>query len=427
MTFNSDLQASSTLHEPETTGSRQQLVGWAAFVWGLATCMPVGLGYAAMGLLLLGICIQWSWPERWQRFRAHAVFWPAVIWMTWCVLIWATQPRYAETSSNMVHAARIALTLMLGLSLRLHEVRLALWGMGLSVLWAVALIAINQATALPTNNWWEAVILYQGNKSIGIALQIGLFAACAVVLGISMVRKWQALAAVVVMICLAAIVTGLPSRTSLLVAFGGAMLALTHRWRDQWSKLGVGLVAVTAVLTIALAFAPGFKARFAKGVQEVQLAHTEGRADMSWAVRYHMYKTTWEMTADKPLLGWGMGAWNDQWKARTAPHLHKFNMPHNDFLWMSSQAGILGALTLAAWLLMLLVVAWRKRGLGGQLAVIAAITLILALSVNSALRDAKIGLSLLFTAACLIRLAGVDAVLWLPERVQKLLRPSNNH
>ena len=57
-----------------------------------------------------------------------------------------------------------------------------------------------------------------------------------------------------------------------------------------------------------------------------------------------------------------------------------------------------GALTLIVIMLMALWLAWRRDDLAGRLAFVATLIMFIATSVNSALRDAQIGLTLLWVA-----------------------------
>ena len=99
--------------------------------------------------------------------------------------------------------------------------------------------------------------------------------------------------------------------------------------------------------------------------------------------------------------------------------LANYNMPHNDFLWMGAQAGFPGALVLLAILLTGLWQGWRRPDLAGRLGFIAMIAMTIATSVNSAMRDAQIGLGMLWVTFVYLRLAHEPGAPWddlLPAR-----------
>ena len=98
-------------------------------------------------------------------------------------------------------------------------------------------------------------------------------------------------------------------------------------------------------------------------------------------------------------------------------------MPHNDYLWMGSQAGVTGLLTLLVIMLAGVWVCWRRADLTGRIGFVAMLTMLIAASLNSAMRDAQIGLSLLWIAFLFLRMVQEDASPWrdvLPPRLSGL-------
>jgi len=72
---------------------------------------------------------------------------------------------------------------------------------------------------------------------------------------------------------------------------------------------------------------------------------------------------------------------------------------------MGSQGGVPGLLSLLAIMLAGVWVAWRRDDLTGRIAFVAMLTMLVAASLNSAMRDAQIGLSLLWIVFLCLRLA----------------------
>lgn len=85
---------------------------------------------------------------------------------------------------------------------------------------------------------------------------------------------------------------------------------------------------------------PQLQRKVETGVQEIEEAQAGAVFKGSWAIRYYMYRDTGRMIADRPLTGWGIGGWTDQWHKRGPALLADSNMPHNDFLWVGSQGGL---------------------------------------------------------------------------------------
>ena len=72
---------------------------------------------------------------------------------------------------------------------------------------------------------------------------------------------------------------------------------------------------------------------------------------------------------------------------------------------MGSQAGLPGSLSLLAIILVGVWQAWKRPDLTGRIAFAAMLILLLATGVNSALRDAQIGLAILWVAMLAFRRA----------------------
>jgi O-antigen ligase len=144
-------------------------------------------------------------------------------------------------------------------------------------------------------------------------------------------------------------------------------------------------------------------------------------------VRYYMYRDTARMIIDRPWSGWGIGGWTEQWHLRGPKLLADYNMPHNDFLWMGSQAGVPGSLCLLAIVLTAIWLAWRRDDVAGRYAFVATLILLVATSLNSALRDAQIGLSILWVSMVYLRLAQAPGDSWrglVPQRLAAVpIRP----
>ena len=64
--------------------------------------------------------------------------------------------------------------------------------------------------------------------------------------------------------------------------------------------------------------------------------------------RFKVWKGTWQMAAENPALGVGAGNWKihmaDYYKMSENEDFKNWRRPHNDFLWVFSEKGILGAL-----------------------------------------------------------------------------------
>lgn len=391
------------------------MVRYAAAFWGLTVFMPVGVTWAAAFMLLLALLAAPDRRERAARLRASPLWWPLAAYVVWTLVVLALRPHYPETPSNLVHGLRIALTFAMALALTRGE---ALWGLRGFVAVALANIAYIGLFYLLLMRWgiWlpmpdviRGVIMLVGNKSISNALLFTMLGAAAAAIGLAQVvrhRPYRALAAFGVTAATAAIITlNLPSRTSLLALLLVLPAICLHQWRRQWRALALALALGGSLLAVVAWQAPWVEQKIAAGVREIEAAQGGAVSEGSWVVRYHMYTETARMIAERPLAGWGIGAWNSEWRRRGPPLLAEYNMPHNDYLWMGSQAGLPGMLALLAIILAGVWQAWKRPDLTGRVAFAVLLILLLATAANSALRDAQIGLAILWVAMLALRRA----------------------
>ena len=389
--------------------------------WGLTVFMPVGVPYLAALLLLAALLAAGGWRERVQRLRSNPVWWPVVAYVVWTLVVLALEPQYPQTPSNLAHGLRIAATVLMALALTREEAIWAVRGFLLMALFNIVLIAMFWvAVALkmyfPILEVWRGVIFLIGNKSISNALLFTILGATAAVFGLQALsehRPLRALPAFAVTLAVIVIITfSLPSRTSLLALLLVIPAACVHQWRGRLKVLALVLIAGGAIVAVGLWNSPAVQQKFELGVKELEQAQAGAVSEGSWVVRYYMYRDTGRMILDRPFTGWGIGGWTEQWHLRGPKLLADYNMPHNDFLWMGSQAGIPGALTLLAIMLTGVWVAWRRDDLYGRYAFAAQLIALIATNANSALRDAQIGLSLLWVSTVYLRLAQEPGDSW---------------
>lgn len=375
--------------------------------WGLVVFMPVGVTYLSAILLLLALLIAGGVHERIARLRANPLWWPVMAYVAWTLVVLATQPHYPQTLSNLAHGLRIAVTILMALALTRVEAVWALRGFVLTAFVNMALIAMYHTVDLPILEPWGAVLVVLGNKSISNALLFTILGASAAIYGIAQLtqrRLWRAVLAFATALAALAIITlSLPSRTSQLALLLALSVACLHQWRGRLKVL-LPALALGALVVVGILQTPAVQQRFELGLSEIAIAQTGTVSEGSWVVRYYMYRDTALMIIDKPLTGWGIGGWTAQWHSRGPELLASYNMPHNDFLWMGAQAGLPGVLSLLAILLTSVWTAWRRPDMAGSLALAAAIVTLVATGLNSALRDAQIGLSLLWVAMLYLRL-----------------------
>ncbi len=384
----------------------------ASFMWGFTCFLPVGMVYLSALILLLAISLHRGSSlivanSRWQLIRGHVVFWPVCVFLIWSLLIFLIQPHYAETPSNLFHILRIAVTIAIVLSLRRNEALAGIWGWIAGALATLLIVYVNILFPLPHILGISDLLVMKGNKSIGIAVMLAIFACSTVMYAVSpsigRVYRWGVLGMVAV---IPVLIWMLPSRTSLLLIMISLSLGLMHRLRKKPSVLFLAAIALFAFGWSAYQV-PDIQKRFSVGLQEIQhsieASATAGDdvTQSSWGMRHLLYTKTTDMVLERPLIGWGIGSWNDEWKKRTPASVHAANMPHNDFLWIGAQAGLPGSVSLLAIIVALFWSVLRLQSPAATASFVATAGLFVAMTFNSALRDAQIGMSVLFVVLVL--------------------------
>ncbi len=399
---------------------KKNWVAICAFFWGGAVFLPVGMNYLGF-LLVFGAMmltgVFGDLPEghlraRFQKLRSHPIWWPLVAYLGWMLIVLIARPHYPQTGINLFHGVRIALTLALAICLTPYEAKWGLRGVLVSMGLALITIAVKLALHLPDVGFMNSVAQHTGNKSIAAAALMAMISAASIVIAMDFrgVVRWLAAPLFVAVVLIVSFVN--PSRISLIILLLMFLVACVHRWRRR-----IGPIAIAVVLAAGVAFAvvgtsDAVHNKFEKGLSEAQAAVNGRVSQDSWGVRVIMYRLTSQMMLERPIAGWGIGAWNTLWIERTPEILHDFNMPHNDFLWMGSQSGIPGALSLVAVLVACAIPGWRRKDLTGRLALMALAGLVTVDFFNSALRDAALALPLQWVLGMLLAITASRESIW---------------
>ncbi|BEP58099.1 hypothetical protein GmRootV118_53430 [Variovorax sp. V118] len=388
---------------------RSHIVRPAAMFWGLVVFMPVGVTYLSAIVLLLALLVGGGLRERYARLRANPLWWPVVAYVAWTFIVLAVRPHYPETPSNLFHGLRIAFTFLMAMALTREEALWALRGFLLIAALNIVLIVLHYSLGFPVPGALRGVVMEVGNKSISNALLFSIVAASAAVYGLSQItghRPLRALAAFALVLGLGAVVAlPLTSRTSVLALLLVIPVVCLHQWKNHLKALSAALILGAVVIGASLYQLPQLQQKVETGIEELEKAQTGAVFHGSWIIRYYMYRDTGAMIADQPVVGWGIGGWTDQWHKRGPALFADSNMPHNDFLWVGAQSGIPGILSLLAIMLVAVWQAWRRPDIAGRYALAATLIALIASSVNSAMRDAQIGLAVLWIAMVYLRLA----------------------
>lgn len=334
----------------------------SAFLVGFSIPVSTALENISVGLLFLAfLTVPRLWPEVLRALRQPFVL---MCLMLYGVLLFGVTYSSAEWKDavQMLSRMREYLLVPLFFVLCLHvPVRRAVLigfaaGALLSVLVSVtsalagadALIVFNAffghpvLHAVPQENDWTSFRTHIAHNLFASLLVLGLL-----VMQLTGVlrAKWRPWAWVVMAVCVIDIlflVKGRTTQFSLLFLIGLILFIWNRR---------VGLVLALCGLLLVPPVAYMSSSAIRDGIAKIENnlnQYQQGNVDTSVGLRLDFYKNSLALIQEKPLLGHGTGSFTEEYRRLTG--YKSGNMatsnPHNDYLWMGVEQGIIGILAL---------------------------------------------------------------------------------
>jgi O-antigen ligase len=351
--------------------------------------LPLGLQYAAfLGSSMLAIYVLWRTGGL-RRAAGHPVFAMAsafVVWMA-CTAMWSL----ASPSQSISHLWYYCLPLLasgVAATLRPADARTGLRH-----------FVIVSAVAASVTVLWGADWL-GGNQRIAYSLWLAIAAALALVeaLRVATEARQRALWLMASLMCVAGLASQ-DRRTGMVVL--PLLLVLLALLRQTSHVRRIALLVLVCVASLAVwRLSPSVQTRLDQGLTELRLYTSQGDEGTSMGMRLRMLELSAQMIAERPWTGHGLGSWPDLWRQRAHSNalLAQHTTPHNEYVLMAVQGGVVGlALFLA--LLGMLYAALRRRGRPADAALLVLAAFAVASLFNVALRDAKFALPLLMLGA----------------------------
>jgi O-antigen ligase len=329
----------------------------------IALGFAIPLSTAADGILSALLLLLWlsggRYREKLEAIRASPVAIAALAMLAIIVagLLWGHAP-FDERLAHLRKYGNLILIPVL-ISVPIDEVsrRRALlaftFAMGITVLLSFALAA----SLLPEWSWIKGTSqdpnVFKSRITQGLLLVFAVLAAYT--LAYTSSRRWfRALMAALAIAAAVNVLTMLQSRTGYVVLL--TVLALLLFARFRWK----GLLALTLLAAVAFAMlyqrSERFHQRMAEVTSEFAEWQSDTRAQHSVVYRMEFYTNTLRIIAAHPLVGVGTGGFRTAYREQVqGTTMVPTANPHNLYLLVASETGILG-LTLLLWLLLRL---WR--------------------------------------------------------------------
>lgn len=411
----------------------QQVLSWLP----LSLFFPVGIMYAGVLLFALSLLISGDYAHKWQRIKASPMLLPvlALSGVTIVVALFQTRPAGEFWSAFWHYQTYLFLLpfLMVGSgdanAQAAWQARAQLVFFG-GALYAASMFFLAAAGLLPPTTLFRSYVVYEGNKSILLAILLAIAAGW--MLHAWCLRKdhtvWRALALLYVLI---ALLLFAKSRTASLifVLLCGLMLLRNVRlnWRSAVLAAALGAILFIGVKYVAALPAPAScitkfmvdeqhlspgSILLQRGICTVHQIRNfkQGKKIGEDGMRLEIYHVTAHIIAEKPWTGHGIGNWLALYQERAKGMMSEtMTTPHNDFLLYCSELGAFGLLALLSLLYQQLRVAKQMEdGEHSERAMLLAmlgVTMIVGAMFNAILRDGVFGMAFMILLA--IPLAGV--------------------
>lgn len=352
-----------------------QLRAIGTFLVGLTIPISTTISEIFVGLAFLILLIEWQPRENWQRIRGNPVVWASLGLFSLlgvCVL-YSVAPLPEAARVWLKYRELLYLPLFLLLCRDDPAARAGLLGF----LAAMALMFV-----LGVYQWLYNIFLTPPLHSSGsifgsYIIEGMMMALAAYYLAVEAILdfRWRKCRALAAALALFYVMFVSPGRTGYVVAFALALLLLFQATLRNWLLPGILLVVLA---TGSLFFiSPELKQRMSGITAGLQGVHND-TASASADARMQFYRGTVAVVARHPIFGTGTGSFNRVYNdLAAAEHLAPTSNPHNEYLMIAVQTGIVGvtamlALLGALWLHaagLALADAWRARAVTLALAV----------------------------------------------------------
>ena len=213
--------------------------------------------------------------------------------------------------------------------------------------------------------WPHPVLGGQGDAIFGDHITQNIMVAFFTVLAFVKAReatsqKWRMAWGLLMVLAIASIThqsTGRTGQVLLFVAWGSYVI-----WTLRGARLVLGIALLMTAAALAYSSSDFLRQRFQQAIAEAHNAEADPHSSIGH--RLYNYKTTPRMIAEKPLLGHGTASFHKEIcrfldKPETCPLYGRH--PHNQFLFLAADHGLLGVGLYLAFVLGLLVTAVRSQ------------------------------------------------------------------
>lgn len=361
---------------------------------------PIGVMYVVLGLFLIAWLSVGDLSAKWARIRPLPVLLPilvglAIVLLDAAFLSAENTRRWSGAVYYLIFIFFLVFVSTEGGDWQRRGQKVFFAG----ALYGSSVFFLAKLNLLPDWHIFKNYLVYAGNKSIALGIFLSVAAPWILyeaLLQRNRKRMLMQLAAYAYISC--AVLLLATTRTGIVLLILLTFLTFTFSLRSE-SRTWFAVAAMALVLIVAWQFGTSAKQRMMGTVEAVQ-ALSQGQSGTGSSNRLQFIDKTSEMIREKPLLGHGIGSWQQQYPVR-AQGLETANMstPHNDYLLYAAELGAVGLLILLWIYSTLIQYAFRvcKDRPLGPLLVLTAI--IVGGMFNAILRDWRFGVPMMILLA----------------------------
>ncbi len=384
--------------------SREQLPGIFFAILPITLFFPIGITYTVIVLYFIAWFAAGSLGAKWSAIRCHPTYTVSLILFT-AVLLSAIflSPGNDYRWHGMIHYFVFAFLLLFSVGCENAVYRRAKSALFLGALYAGFIFCVEKAGLLPDWTIFSYYHQYAGNKSISIGIFMAIAGAWMLNEAFDAVdRRSMLLYLVAYAFTEWVVVQFAVTRTGTLMVY--LLSALVILRRLKFNRRSLATVAMVSVVMVGIVASNGVGHRRLQEVGSAITALQEGSLGAGESNRLQFLRITGAMIAERPVIGFGIGGWRQEYPVRAQGLETAFmSTPHNDYLLYGSELGTIG-LMLLVWIFGALVrESLRASSTKGTAFLVVMVALIVSSMFNAMLRDWRFGVPLMLLIAIAYR------------------------
>ncbi len=383
---------------------RKQLPEIFFVILPITLFFPIGIMYTTIVLYFVAWFAAGALREKWIEIKRHPVYTAnfvliATVLLSAILLSSGNEYRW----HGIIHYLVFVFLLFFSVGCEDAVYRRAKLSLFIGALYAGVIFCFAKLGWLPDWTIFSYYHQYAGNKSISLGIFLAIVAAWMLNEAFDASERRTMLAYLAAYAFTEWVVVQFAvTRTGTLMVY--LLSALVILRRLKFNRRSLAMAAFVSVVIMGIAASNGDGNRRLQGVSVAITALQEGSVATGESNRLQFLRVTGAMIAEKPIVGFGIGGWRQEYPVRAQGLETAFmSTPHNDYLLYGSELGVIG-LILLAWIFGALVFAsLRTKSTKGTALLLVMVALVVSSMFNAMLRDWRFGVPMMLMIAIAYR------------------------